>query len=192
MIRLATAHSKLRLSKKVETSDIDIAVNLVHLSIFGVPMIEDEDEDLEGADKKKKNNAPSPAKDTRRKNAKMDVDETVSKKRVKFGREVEDDGDFKAADNAGEVVQKRTTRRSAAIANDADISGRPSSKKMKIDEDQQVTELFQSSMKYDASPVDISVKKFIFKMISDISNRSGSSKVPIKQIWQKYFALSDE
>ena len=63
---------------------------------------------------------------------------------------------------------------------------------MKIDEEQQVTELFQSSMKYDASPVDISVKKFIFKMISDISNRSGSSKVPIKQIWQKYFALSDD
>lgn len=38
MIRLATAHSKLRLSKQVETHDIDIAVNLIHLSIFGREM----------------------------------------------------------------------------------------------------------------------------------------------------------
>ena len=94
MIRLATAHSKLRLSKKVETSDIDIAVNLVHMSIFGAPMIEDEEEDLEEKNKKA-DNAASPAKDSRKKNAKMDVDETVSKKRVKFGKDGEDD-DFKA------------------------------------------------------------------------------------------------
>lgn len=170
MIRLATAHSKLRLSKKVETSDIDIAVNLVHLSIFGVPMIEDEDDDLEGQDKSKK--AASPAKDKNRRNAKMD-DETISKKRVKFGKDNDEEVEFKGP----VATHTRTTRRSAAIANEVE---RPSSKKMKIDEEQQVTELFQSSMKYDASPVDISVKKFIFKMISDISNKSGSGKVPIK------------
>jgi DNA replication licensing factor MCM3 len=34
MIRLATAHAKLRFSKEVETSDIDIAVNLLNTSIF--------------------------------------------------------------------------------------------------------------------------------------------------------------
>lgn len=34
MIRLATAHSKLRLSKAVEQSDIDIAAQLLNLSIF--------------------------------------------------------------------------------------------------------------------------------------------------------------
>jgi DNA replication licensing factor MCM3 len=45
MIRLATAHSKLRLSKIVATSDIDIAVNLIHLSIFGEEMAEDGDDD---------------------------------------------------------------------------------------------------------------------------------------------------
>lgn len=45
MIRLATAHSKLRLSKLVATSDIDIAVNLIHLSIFGEEMAEDGDDD---------------------------------------------------------------------------------------------------------------------------------------------------
>jgi DNA replication licensing factor MCM3 len=34
MIRLATAHSKLRLSKTVEQSDIDVAAQLLNLSIF--------------------------------------------------------------------------------------------------------------------------------------------------------------
>jgi len=77
MIRLATAHSKLRLSKKVETTDIDVAVNLVHLSIFGVPMIEDEDDNN---DLEKDASVPAPAKESRRKNAKMDVDETQTKK----------------------------------------------------------------------------------------------------------------
>lgn len=38
LIRLATAHSKLRMSKNVETNDIDVAINFVHMSIFGKAM----------------------------------------------------------------------------------------------------------------------------------------------------------
>ena len=63
---------------------------------------------------------------------------------------------------------------------------------MKIDEEQQVTELFQSSVRHDPSPVDISVKKFVFKLISDISNSQGSSRVAINDLWQKYFSLGDD
>jgi DNA replication licensing factor MCM3 len=54
MIRLATAHAKLRFSKEVETSDIDIAVNLLNTSIFQENLstvkeeiAEEEDEDEE-------------------------------------------------------------------------------------------------------------------------------------------------
>ena len=36
IIRLATAYSKLRMSKTVTPADIDIAVNLIHISIFGI------------------------------------------------------------------------------------------------------------------------------------------------------------
>jgi len=34
MIRLATAHAKLRLSKTVETEDVDVACVLLNMSIF--------------------------------------------------------------------------------------------------------------------------------------------------------------
>ncbi len=43
IIRLATAYSKLRMSKTVTPSDIDVAVNLIHLSIFGTEMVDDDE-----------------------------------------------------------------------------------------------------------------------------------------------------
>ena len=52
MIRLATAHARLRLSKTVETKDIDIAVNLLCLSIFG-ENIDDEDQEMKDEAPKK-------------------------------------------------------------------------------------------------------------------------------------------
>jgi DNA replication licensing factor MCM3 len=44
IIRLATAHAKLRMSKVIETKDIDIAVDLIHLSIFGTSLTDVEEE----------------------------------------------------------------------------------------------------------------------------------------------------
>ena len=51
MIRLATAHAKLRFSKEVETSDIDVAVKMLNHSIFqenigAVKEEQEEDEDV--------------------------------------------------------------------------------------------------------------------------------------------------
>lgn len=108
--------------------------------------------------------------------------QSANKKRVKFGEGQEDDDveiedDFKAP--SGGVV----TRRSANPAQ---------AKKMKVDEDQEVSDLFASSIRFEASQIDISVKKFVYRLISEVQNQTGSSKVPIKQVWQKYFALTDE
>jgi DNA replicative helicase MCM subunit Mcm2 (Cdc46/Mcm family) len=61
MIRLATAHAKLRLSKNVMTSDVDIAVNLIHLSIFG-DIMDSEDNDAQMQDEGK----PAPASKSRK------------------------------------------------------------------------------------------------------------------------------
>lgn len=44
MIRLATAHAKLRVAKSVTTSDLDIACKLIYLSLFQENMDEDDEE----------------------------------------------------------------------------------------------------------------------------------------------------
>lgn len=45
MIRLATAHAKMRMSKKIGMIDLDVACQLVHRSLFGKNLFHDEDED---------------------------------------------------------------------------------------------------------------------------------------------------
>jgi hypothetical protein len=170
MIRLATAHAKLRLDKQVRTSDIDIAVKLIHLSIFGENM----DDEEEQAPKQEKSPAAPAA---------IGVKKSNPKKRVKFDggatedEDVEIEDDLHVPEGTGPITRR----------------AKPSqAKKMKVDEDQEVTDLFASSIRFDGSPIDISVKKFVYRLISEVSNQTGSSKVPIKQVWQKYFALTDE
>jgi DNA replication licensing factor MCM3 len=89
MLRLATAHSKLRVSKNVTTKDIDIAMNLVHLSIFGCALNDNEDdEDVEMDDttpvEPKKTNGHTSKVDKSR----MEIDqETKRSKRTQFVEE---------------------------------------------------------------------------------------------------------
>jgi len=52
---------------------------------------------------------------------------------------------------------------------------------MKVGEEQEVRALFASSVQQ-AEPVDISVKKFVYKLIGE-ANTSGSGKVSIAAIW---------
>jgi DNA replication licensing factor MCM3 len=106
LIRLATAHAKLRMSKKVTTSDVDVAVGLIHLSIFGVDMDESDDEEedvpMENEEKpKSKKAAPEPAASAKKEKAR-EVKEKESKSNVK----------------------------------------EPSKKRMKVDEEREVSELF--------------------------------------------------
>lgn len=55
LIRLATAHAKLRLSKFVETADIDVAVGLLNNSIFQEELKVIKEEDEEEDDNEKEN-----------------------------------------------------------------------------------------------------------------------------------------
>jgi DNA replication licensing factor MCM3 len=63
IIRLATAHAKLKLAKTVTTADIDVAVKLICLSIFGEDF-GDEEEEMQ-VDEEKKNTKQSTKKRTR-------------------------------------------------------------------------------------------------------------------------------
>jgi hypothetical protein len=44
------------------------------------------------------------------------------------------------------------------------------SKKMKVDDTQEVSDLFANSIRFEASPIDISVKKFVYRLISEVQN----------------------
>ena len=182
LIRLATAHSKLRISKQVSTSDIDVAINLIHLSIFGEPMEDEESEDDDHMDLDSKPKAAA--------SKKMEIDSkaTNSRRKVKFDQQDEDDEDFRG-DQKGPASSIRQTRRQTGPKPVAEEER--ASKRMKVDDEQQVNELFTSSVRFDASPIDISVKKFVFKLTSEISNTERTSKVPIDAIWKKYFSLDD-
>jgi hypothetical protein len=64
---------------------------------------------------------------------------------------------------------------------------------MKIDEEQQVRELLQGSARYDAGSQArlMTVKKFVYKLLSDATSATGASRVPISTLWQRYFKLPD-
>ena len=202
MIRLATAHSKLRLSKIVATSDIDIAVNLIHLSIFGEEMAEDGDDDEGMQDEgQAANGKPQQANSTSRasraatrldKQKKDDVPPAQqqngpSKKRVQF-QAGDDDEDFVGGDQreAGPGRQGGIQTRSA---NNSQQPEGQFKKKVKGGEEQEVRALFAGSLQQ-AGKVDVSVKKFVYKLIGEC-NVGGSGKVSVAAIWQKYFGLED-
>ena len=47
LIRLATAHAKLRLANHVECSDLELASKLLHMTIFNEPIVEEQEDDEE-------------------------------------------------------------------------------------------------------------------------------------------------
>jgi hypothetical protein len=111
-------------------------------------------EDDEEAPREKPAAAPAPK-----------INKQASKKRVKFDggedEDVEIEDDFRAP-AAGAAAGGVVTRRSANPAQ--------ASKKMKVDDTQEVSALFASSIRFEASPIDISVKKFVYRLISEVQN----------------------
>ena len=63
---------------------------------------------------------------------------------------------------------------------------------MKIDEEQQVQDLFNSNQAQDPSTFDLTAKKFVFKLITESQKDTNKSKVPINHIWSKYFTMEDD
>lgn len=89
-------------------------------------------------------------------------------------------------------VQTRRSQAGAAAGSTSEAGGVAGSKRMKTDDEQRVSELFSSAIRFEGAPIDISVKKFVYKLISDVSNSSGSGKVSISSIWQRYFTMPDD
>ena len=113
LIRLATAHSKLRLSKNVETEDIDVAARLLHSSIFQEDLDMIKEELLEEDDE----------------------EEIMPIKRQK-----KKTPDVIMQDSPPRKVKQETPKKPSTTKKDG-ADSRPS-KRMKIDHDEQVAELF--------------------------------------------------
>lgn len=86
LIRLATAHAKLRMEKSVRTDDLDIAFNLVYLSIFGTSMTDDQEASQKPASSKAKNSQAADKAPTSQ----------ASKKKVSFNKDADSDEEDEA------------------------------------------------------------------------------------------------
>lgn len=63
---------------------------------------------------------------------------------------------------------------------------------MKIDEEQQVKDLFAPAQSNDSFTFDLSVKKYAFKLITEVKQETNKSRIPIDAVWQKFFKLDDD
>ena len=152
----------MRLSKTVQTTDIDVAVNMLCRSIFN----EEVDEDDE-------NQGDVEAKQEKR----------VPKKRGRANKDEDEEFEEQARNEQAHETGVATRRQNG------DVKMKNANKRMKADDEEEVGKLFQKAIQI--NNFDISVKKFIFKMIGEISNQIGSGQVSVTQIWQKYFNLQD-
>lgn len=162
MIRLATAHAKLRVAKTVTTADLDIACKLIYLSLF------QQDMDAEEEEPAKKTAAAQPAG-------------KASAGRKRGMQQIEDD-QVDLEDNAymaEEIPSNKTggvqTRRSQVAEQPEPKSNMKDLKRMKLDDEEEVADLFQKSVqvsKADA-PVqfDMTAKRFLFKIMSEITTQ---------------------
>jgi hypothetical protein len=66
--------------------------------------------------------------------------------------------------------------------------------KLNNDDEQEVADLFTKSVRVGdvEEKVDMSVKRFAFKIASAIQNETGSSKLPLDKIWKKYFMMEEK
>jgi hypothetical protein len=66
--------------------------------------------------------------------------------------------------------------------------------KLSNDEEQEVADLFNKSVRVgDAEvKVDMSVKKFAFRIATNIQNEIGNSKLPLDKIWRKFFMMEEK
>ena len=143
MLRLATAHAKLRQSKSVDTDDIDIAVKLLRMTIFQEKEEPEVKPDLQ-----------------------MKVDEEQEDEQLPISRR----------------TQRSNARNANQNMNKAKDVAEPPAKRMKVDHDEQVKELF-------ARPADTQQKKLIFKLINSAKDRQ--NKCTVEDIWSQFLKASD-
>jgi len=177
IIRLATAHAKLRMSKHVQTSDIDLAVQLVHLSIFGNSMEEGDDagakpepepasdDQMDLDDHKKKPRKAAQAPPPEPPQPPMPPKKSTRAARAAARNQKSHD------DDTGQTELEQADEQPPQVSSPTQSKPARSLKRMRVDERQQVQDLFQGAeFTPEARGVDIQTKQFVFKIIGEIQN----------------------
>lgn len=176
MIRLATAHAKLRLSKQVEGEDIDIACQLLNNSIFQEninpikeePESEEEENYHEGDEEEEEKGGDDQNMGGKRSAAASRAQRMASR----IGGTVPPAPASPAKKNA--AVPKKEEK-SPAKANGhskkqepEQQDSQPASKRLKVDHDEQVSQLFQAAqVKNEAN---LKQKRFVFKLMQQLKD----------------------
>jgi len=158
LIRLATAHAKLRLSKQVEASDIDVSVSLLNNSIFqeNVSPIKEEDDESDSENE-------------------MIHVQTSRSKRAAANRDVKIENLIQQATPSKKVKREDKTPLKSNVkkqqqeeTEESKGSEKRPTKRMKIDHDEQVNQLFQQSAQILVKQeVDLKSKKYVYKLVSE-------------------------
>lgn len=173
MIRLATAHAKLRFSKEVETTDIDVAVKMLNYSIFqeGVGVIKEEEEEEE---------------EVYEDAADIDMKQSTSKSRADRYKERHGET-VNQVKKETKSPNKRHEKEKLKKPTKQEQSEEKPTKRMKVDHEEQVNQLFSGKL---AKSFDISQKKFVFGLLN--KNKDRQNKAQIDNIWKMYMTMPDE
>lgn len=151
MLRLATAHAKLRQSKSVDMEDIDVAIKLLRMTIF-----------LEKVEPESKPVAMQIKQD----------DEMEEEQHIPLSRSAR-----AQRNKVREAKEVKKGKENTTIVS-------PPAKRMKVDHEEQVSQLFKGT-----SVVDTSQKKLVFKLINAVKNNKNTCSTD--EIWSQFMKSSD-
>lgn len=201
MIRLATAHAKLRLSKQVEGSDIDVACVLLNNSIFqqNIETTKDEEGDSDEEEEHHKPAGNGAAKNGTRsarkgpvKKDEDDEDFHEEEKKGPVGESVHTRAARMAARNLNKVPspkpspQKAPPPKKESPAKQTPKDEEPASKRLKVDHEEQVAQLFQAN-NVEAS---FKQKRLVFKLVTQ--HKDASQSVRLDALWKAVMALPEK